>query len=292
MTLVVAATVVRANSYTYKAALGDGTYLGCFPMLRSAQALVERSISRGGAPLPWIQQDRADNIELWYVYKDTNTGAFLRFQGAATPMLAATAVHAARAMDVAPRRTEAPGADIFFPWASRGPVAVAKAKLAAVATLQQQVAQADAAGDAAKVQSLSAAFAKAKAQADAAVAQAVEQTKAAWEAELAVVQENTDAVTAALQQSEQLAAAAADASAAAAQATASALQAKQTGNEVAYAGALAASRAAKKQADIATASSEAAKADAAAIQIKLTQSATIAAKAKKAYDAALALAED
>lgn len=68
----VAATVVRVNAYQYKASYGDGTYAGSFRMLRDGQALIERSISPGAAPLPWKRQQRDDGVELWYVLKDAN----------------------------------------------------------------------------------------------------------------------------------------------------------------------------------------------------------------------------
>lgn len=74
---VYAATVVRVNSYSYKASFADGSYAGTFGMLRDAQAIVERSISPGAATLNWRQQDRQDAIELWYVLRDPTTGKFL-----------------------------------------------------------------------------------------------------------------------------------------------------------------------------------------------------------------------
>lgn len=74
---VIAGTVIRVNSYQYKASYEDGSFAGVYGMLRDAQAAIERSISPGGAPLPWRQQDREDSIEIWWVLKDPTTGRFI-----------------------------------------------------------------------------------------------------------------------------------------------------------------------------------------------------------------------
>lgn len=81
-TYVIAASVVRVNAYQYKASWGDGSYAGSFAGLRDAQALIERSISPGAAPLAWKRQEREDGVELWYVLKDAS-GAFLGLQSRA-----------------------------------------------------------------------------------------------------------------------------------------------------------------------------------------------------------------
>lgn len=74
MANTIAATVTRVNSYAFKASYADGTYAGTANSLREAQALIERSISPGAAPLPWKTQNRQDNMELWYVLRDPSGG--------------------------------------------------------------------------------------------------------------------------------------------------------------------------------------------------------------------------
>lgn len=101
-----AATVTRVNTNEWKASFGNGTYCGTFVSLRDAEAAVERSISPGGAPLPWRQQlDREDLVEVWYVLREAS-GGFLaarmiepaaRFAPAAPARSAVAASPAARA---------------------------------------------------------------------------------------------------------------------------------------------------------------------------------------------------